>query len=492
MTGRPVRISASARISQASINLSALWFAQMGSESAKPRVGYGEFGRWYDGYRATVLEPALTGASVALTALLADALSDRDQTRINTVSGRVKSKRRTWRKLRLARYQKRIQTSADIPRVIDDLVGMRITCTNLQDIEMVQAVLETLPRERRKSSELWIDQTSERDYVEEPKESGYRGWHVNLETSVNIDDADVPVTCELQVRTLLQDSWGQLTHEDTYSKDGALPPLIEVLSKRMADLFATLDDIAEDLRTELDRIDEAAIAESSPPAIGRSGDTSGEQAADAATVLLDRWTQLDRPLDLASLAWELQREFGAEISDEWFGHRSFKQFLLHSVPDGELSTGPNAYLMPPVYAPADDPDEPSTVPAAAHELRRVDRGFPLLESQEWAQLFGQLSNAWVILGEQDDRTSSINQLSRAARDLSEESGAALARRHFDYVAKATITSANSKPLTPAEIRELFVAFTVQRMIDLHILDPDHRSGRRAVEQWLSSGELAGR
>jgi len=106
------------------------------------------------------------------------------------------------------------------------------------------------------------------------------------------------------VRTLLQDSWGELTHEDTYSKSGELPPLVEVLSTRMADLLATLDDIAEDLRNELDRIDEAIVTETAGQPDADSGigpiAESGQEllvgpGADAADILLERWRSHDRP-----------------------------------------------------------------------------------------------------------------------------------------------------------------------------------------------------
>ena len=157
-----------------------------------------------------------------------------------------------------------------------------------------------------------------------------------------------PVTCELQVRTLLQDSWGELTHEDTYSKAGELPPLVEVLSTRMADLLATLDDIAEDLRNELDRIDEAIVAETAGQVDNEPGDDCARAGpgADAADILLERWRALDRPVELSSLAWALQHEFGAEVSDDWFGYRTFKRFLRAAVPDGEISGGRQAYLLP--------------------------------------------------------------------------------------------------------------------------------------------------
>ena len=269
--------------------------------------GYAEFGAWYDAYRIDVLEPALDRAMDALQRELDDGLSDRDLARIRSISGRVKSKRRTWRKVNQPRYRSQLETVDDIASVIDDLIGMRLTCTNLRDLEMVQVELERLPSTAGKKRPLGIGRSSERDYVETPKESGYRGWHVNL--NVHLDGR--PITCELQVRTLLQDSWGELTHEDTYSKAGELPTLVEVLSARMADLLSTLDDIAEDLRNELDRIDEEVVAETAGQIEEPSADTLDTgPGADAADIVRERWRSLDEPLELSALAWALQNEFG--------------------------------------------------------------------------------------------------------------------------------------------------------------------------------------
>ena len=114
--------------------------------------GYAEFGSWYDAYRAETLEPALDRAMDALQRELDDALSERDLARIRSISGRVKSKRRTWRKVNQRRYRQAIPTVDDIPAVIDDLVGMRLTCTNLRDIEMVQVALENLPQRERQTN----------------------------------------------------------------------------------------------------------------------------------------------------------------------------------------------------------------------------------------------------------------------------------------------------------------------------------------------------
>jgi ppGpp synthetase/RelA/SpoT-type nucleotidyltranferase len=122
--------------------------------------GYAEFGNWYDRHRANVLEPALDRAMDALQRELEDTLSDRDLARIRSISGRVKSKRRAWRKINQPRYRAEIPTVDDIPTVIDDLVGLRLTCTNLRDLEMVQLALEHLPRQSSKKRSLGLDPTT--------------------------------------------------------------------------------------------------------------------------------------------------------------------------------------------------------------------------------------------------------------------------------------------------------------------------------------------
>ncbi|MFN3219323.1 MAG: GTP pyrophosphokinase family protein [Acidimicrobiales bacterium] len=495
------------------------------TSTATAALGYAAFGAWYDRYRAAVLEPALAAADAALDATLREQLGDRDLARIRNTGGRVKSKRRTWRKLQQPRYRGKVSDPDAVPGIIDDLVGLRITCTNLRDIDMVQAALDGLPRHPEKGGGLWLDPASERDYVAHPKDSGYRGWHVNLGVSVPTDAGPVPVVCELQVRTLLQDSWGELTHEDTYSKDGALPPLVEILSSRMADLFATLDDIAEDLRTELDRIDEAVVSESVPEAPdealpGGAGDSDAptEQADDAAAVLQARWRGADRPIDLASLAWTLQREFGAEVSDDWFGHRTFKRFLRHAVPDGEISTGRQAYLLPPpavadtnastdstgatdlrqattTLEATEEGAEPlgeaptvSTIPDAARRLRQVDRGFPLLEAPQWPELYRHLAEAWQSHGSAKASARVVNQLTRSARDRAEAGGSELSRRSFAHVAWVVLGQDGAgEPLDAATIADTFIAATLQRMEDLRIVGQSDRKARSVIGRWLRGG-----
>jgi len=219
----------------------------------------------------------------------------------------------------------------------------------------------------------------------------------------------------------------------------------------MADLLAIIDDIAEDLRTELDRIDQEAVAESGEAPDIEANALAG-QAADAGAFLRGRWVSITRPTDLAGLAWALQREFGAEISDDWFGHRSFKRFLRHAVPEGEISMGRQAYLLPmdgadtseAVTPPALEPDQPDApdleaVPRPARALRRIDPAFPLLTADDWPVLFEHLTESWRRVKPSDAATSTVNRLTRSARDLARGAGTSLSRRTLDYVVKALLT-----------------------------------------------------
>jgi ppGpp synthetase/RelA/SpoT-type nucleotidyltranferase len=472
-----------------------------GSEAA---VDYAGFARWYDMYRADVLDPALVVAEVALGGVLNDALSDRDLARIRRPVGRVKAKPRVWRKLGKPRYAGRVGTVHDIPDVLDDLIGVRLTCTNRRDIDVVREVLDALPTADDGGTELWLDPASERDYLDVPRPSGYRGWHVNLGIGLDVDGVRRPVTCELQVRTLFQDGWGELTHEDSYKKDGDLPPLVEVLSRRMADLLATLDDIAEDLRDELDRLDEAAVVgspNSEPLTRGTTGGSS-EQSIDASAHLETRWRNLDRPLDLASLAWEVQREYGAEISDDWFGFGTFKRFLASAAPGAEITAGRHAYLLPADIAPDDAAAEDvfieiddqmisvqeeartSDIPSIARALHRVDRTFPLLPSDRWTRLFDHLAEAWHRAGPQPPTDQLIRRLVQSTCDRSAASGTSLARRHVEAVVRDLVTEGDGTPQAARELADDYVTLAQHRLVELRLIGSRNRTARAALRQWI--------
>lgn len=148
---------------------------------------------------------------------------------------------------------------------ITDYGGLRILCMFEQDIEkvhnyIVHNIIEEFgltlnefrvfnwnKTEEEKLNKIVSDKFGE-DVVSlsDDKLSGYRSVHyvVELEKSPNI-----PVICmEIQLRTLLQDAWGELEHSLGY-KQGAIHPHIKESFKLLSQDLATNDALINHLKS---------------------------------------------------------------------------------------------------------------------------------------------------------------------------------------------------------------------------------------------------
>lgn len=331
---------------------------------------YSEFADWYVAHCNSLLEPARQTFVRLLDEQLRQGVSELDRHRVRVASSRVKAPLRTWSKLQKDTYCARVTAFSDVPHLLDDLVGVRIVCNNLCDIVMVRTMLASLPTsEGLDKFGMATERDSEKLYVDHPKASGYRAYHINLVTHVPGLDGLNLVRGELQVRTLLQDGWGELTHEDTYKPGVELPPLVTTLSRRMADLLATVDDLAQDLRQELDRLAQSAVEETSGSELEPPEHEWAQPLAPKDTTDPDRYRELvvaetarivahlSRPTSLASIAAILQGTFGTSIRRDWAGYKSFKAMLLAAVPGVDIANLGPGYVIPPGSVP--NPNWPS-------------------------------------------------------------------------------------------------------------------------------------
>ena len=99
--------------------------------------------------------------------------------------------------------------------IITDLIGGRVTCWFLEDCYGMLKQINASKQVKTRKDTL-------EDYISEPKKSGYRSIHILAGISydalvkdnndrVKVDQQDF--VCEIQIRTQLQDFWGDLTHE---------------------------------------------------------------------------------------------------------------------------------------------------------------------------------------------------------------------------------------------------------------------------------------
>lgn len=479
---------------------------------------YQEFSEWYEIERERLFTPAMETLERLIKQLLSAELSDMERARIRISSRRVKNANRVWTKLTSRAAEGRnLSSLGEVPQMIDDLVGLRITCNNLSDIRRVQELIGTLPTvdDNDDTATLVTDPESEREYHSHPKATGYRAYHINLHTLVPAHSRWERVTGELQVRTLLQDGWGELTHEDTYKPGIGMPVLANTIARRMADLLATVDDLAQDLRDELDRLAsdiateerDLALGEFTEPLTDASlGAGVAEVSAPVAPllpeVLMDETRRivesLSRPATLASIAGRLRGEFGSEITANWGGFGSFKLLLAEAVPSARLVTErPPGYVIPegvdfePEIALHSGELEivPDGCPEPIVKLRRYERAVPLVSAADMQSVIATIAvqldeeyPKYAALGGSNPAIAFTNMISRSVRDSLSKRGLAVPRGQIDYLLKALLFSGNLRPLPAPELARVLAAWLISRCQQRGVIE-DLDDARSDIGVW---------
>lgn len=127
--------------------------------------------------------------------------------------------------------------------VVQDLIGARVVCWFIDDCSGIKRLVES-------SNHLEISGEVE-DYISNPKPSGYRSIHLLANVSydgVKRSGGSVVITnegmvCEIQIRTKLQDAWGDVTHEFHYkAKNAGVDNIIyEKILSEVSDRLANED-----------------------------------------------------------------------------------------------------------------------------------------------------------------------------------------------------------------------------------------------------------
>ena len=152
-----------------------------------------------------------------------------DRNPIETIKTRLKSMESISRKL----AQKGKSFSAkSMEENLDDIAGVRVICSFQEDIYTLAKCL--LDQDD-------IELLETKDYIKNPKESGYKSYHMLVTVPIFLSDRVIDTKVEIQIRTMAMDFWASLEHKIYYKFEGNAPGYISRDLRECSDIVSMLD-----------------------------------------------------------------------------------------------------------------------------------------------------------------------------------------------------------------------------------------------------------
>lgn len=154
---------------------------------------------------------------------------------VEHIKSRIKSKESAIKKLDEKGYD---LTYENLEKHVHDMVGIRIVCSFMSDVyEIINLI--------KGSKQFKI--LEEKDYINDPKDSGYSSYHINLLVPIHLDNKIEYVEAEVQVRTIAMDFWASLDHKIRYKFPSEIPDEVKEEMFNCSLDIRTLDDKMENL-----------------------------------------------------------------------------------------------------------------------------------------------------------------------------------------------------------------------------------------------------
>ncbi|MBO5241920.1 MAG: GTP pyrophosphokinase family protein [Lachnospiraceae bacterium] len=159
---------------------------------------------------------------------------------IEHIKARIKSPESIVKKLKKHGYESTIE---NMVKYVNDIAGVRVICSFTSDIYRIAEML---------INQSDIKVCSVKDYILNPKESGYKSYHLIVTVPIFLSDRIVDVKAEIQIRTVAMDFWASLEHKIYYKFEGNAPEHItrELVECAMmvSDLDAKMLSLNEEVR----------------------------------------------------------------------------------------------------------------------------------------------------------------------------------------------------------------------------------------------------
>ncbi|WP_303825927.1 GTP pyrophosphokinase family protein, partial [Ruminococcus flavefaciens] len=162
---------------------------------------------------------------------------------IHNIESRLKSPQSIIGKLQ----KKGLPISTDAARKnLLDLAGIRVTCYYISDI---YALVEMLGRRDD------FTVIKRKDYIKNPKPSGYRSYHMILNVPVYLSTHKENAPVEIQIRTIAMDFWASLEHQLKYKTSSEITPEISEELRECAERIAETDLQMQKIYMQINEMD---------------------------------------------------------------------------------------------------------------------------------------------------------------------------------------------------------------------------------------------
>lgn len=128
---------------------------------------------------------------------------------------------------------------------VNDLVGIRAVCAYTDDVYQIAELLSV-------QKDVKLIQT--KDYIKEPKSSGYRSLHLIVEVPICLGEKTQWVKMEVQIRTAAMDYWAELDYQLQYKKSKKKARLIGEELKEFAAVIEEMDQKVLELRKRIEKL----------------------------------------------------------------------------------------------------------------------------------------------------------------------------------------------------------------------------------------------
>ncbi|MFI3213565.1 MAG: GTP pyrophosphokinase family protein [Eubacteriales bacterium] len=159
---------------------------------------------------------------------------------IEHIKSRLKTSESIVKKLKKHGYESNIENMVDH---VNDIAGVRIICSFTSDIYQIAEMIRNQDD---------IEVISIKDYMKNPKASGYKSYHMIVSLPVFLSDRVMNARVEIQIRTVAMDFWATLEHKINYKFEGNAPSHIKEelveCAKMVSDLDANMLSLNEEIQ----------------------------------------------------------------------------------------------------------------------------------------------------------------------------------------------------------------------------------------------------